>query len=300
MSQREPSRQEHDRGGVTADWWMGAISVAVPWHQRLDWLAEWRSELWHLRNQRPHGTACPQLESWSLMRGMLADAFWLRLEDLRQSREADSRRGSASRCLKMLGVAIGICFLLECALAGSWRAMFSATAIHFSGCFVYVVLPASVIAFTTSNLRPRKCDRKRSRLTGLLSANLRWNLFLSAKVLLTFVWGFLLSADITLLAHMAIGHYADWVELLSTALIAILGLRWALLNQERRCQHCLRMLSEPTRVGFASRNFLDWNGMELYCAEGHGLLHVTEMEGSWCWYDLWVELDPTWHTLFSA
>ena len=299
MSPHRSSVPIHDRGEV-AGWFLYAISLAVPAHQRSEWLSEWRSELWHLRSHQPHPFAYAHFQNWSLLRGMLADALWLCLDDIRRDREADSRRGSASWCLKMLGVVIGVCFLLECALAGSWHAMLSATALHFYGCFAYVILPASVIALTTSNLRPRKCDRKRSRLSGLLSANFRWNLFLSAKLLLTLVWGFLLSADITLLARMAIGHYADWVELLSTALIAILGLRWALLNQERRCQHCLRMLSEPTRVGFASRNFLDWNGMELYCAEGHGLLHITEMEGSWCWYDLWVELDPTWHTLFSA
>jgi len=32
--------------------------------------------------------------------------------------------------------------------------------------------------------------------------------------------------------------------------------------------------------------------MELACADGHGLLHVPEMRGSWCWYDRWVEQDP--------
>ena len=84
------------------------------------------------------------------------------------------------------------------------------------------------------------------------------------------------------------------------AVTVTLGLRWALLNQEQRCQKCLRMLSQPTRVGYASRNFLEWNGTELICADGHGLLHVPEMQGSWCWYDLWVELDPSWSGLFGS
>ena len=56
---------------------------------------------------------------------------------------------------------------------------------------------------------------------------------------------------------------ADWIELLMWAVFVTAGLRWALLNQEQRCQRCLRMLSQPTRVGIPSRNFLEWSGTEL-------------------------------------
>jgi hypothetical protein len=126
----------------------------------------------------------------------------------------------------------------------------------------------------------------------------RWRLFLGVKVGLTVMATFLGSAVVALAARRVMVFGADWVELLSTSLMLILSVKWALENQERRCQQCLRMLSRPTRVGMASRNFLEWNGTELICAEGHGLLHVTEMHGSWCWYDMWVELDPTWQGLF--
>jgi hypothetical protein len=128
----------------------------------------------------------------------------------------------------------------------------------------------------------------------------RWNLFLSAKVGLTLILGFLVSVVTAIPARMAVGRYADWVELFVSSLVVTIGLRWALLNQEQRCQKCLRMLSEPTRVGAPSRNFLEWNGTELVCTEGHGLLHVPEMQGSWCWYDRWVELDPSWGGLFGS
>jgi hypothetical protein len=132
----------------------------------------------------------------------------------------------------------------------------------------------------------------------VLSPGVRWRLFLAIKVGLTVVAAFLGSAVVALAARRVMAFGADWLELMSTSLMLILSVKWALENQERRCQHCLRMLSRPTRVGMASRNFLEWNGTELICAEGHGLLHVTEMHGSWCWYDVWVELDPTWQGLF--
>ena len=275
-------------------------ALLVPAASRQEWLAEWCAELWHLQHSSAGEQQRRVFDRASLVHGIFADAFGLRLDQLQQLRSAEGKSGSARWCLQMLLALCAFCALAEFWISGSWRGLMSAMDSHFSGCFVYVVLPASFVAFSTSPLRPRKCDRKRSRLAGFLSANTRWNLFLAAKVLLTLIWGFLLSAVITMAAHKTIGHWADWVELLATALTVILSLRWALLNQERRCQHCLRMLSRPTRVGFASRNFLDWNGTELICADGHGLLHVTEMQGSWCWYDLWVELDPTWHGLFSA
>jgi len=97
-----------------------------------------------------------------------------------------------------------------------------------------------------------------------------------------------------------VGRYSDWAELTLYALVVTVGMRWALLNQEQRCQKCLRMLSQPTRVGNPSHNFLEWSGTELVCADGHGLLHVPEMQGSWCWYDLWVELDPSWSGIFTS
>jgi hypothetical protein len=40
--------------------------------------------------------------------------------------------------------------------------------------------------------------------------------------------------------------------------------------------------------------------MALACEDGHGLLHVPEMDGSWCWYDRWVELDSSLTGLFGG
>jgi hypothetical protein len=76
--------------------------------------------------------------------------------------------------------------------------------------------------------------------------------------------------------------------------LALIGLRWAFADQEQRCKQCLRMLAGPARVGRPSHNLLEWNGTELACKQGHGLLSVPEMETSWCDSSRWVELNPVW------
>jgi hypothetical protein len=286
----------------TLDRWVFPFAeVLVPAPKRPDWIQEWRAELWHLRHGErrcrwEHGEL---LETISLAHGLIADAAWLRWDWLKES-----ARGSAAWCLTMLVFYCLVCAAMERTLASSWHSFFHVLAAHFFGSFVFVAVPAVFVAISTYPLRPLRCDDKHVRAGGFLSARARWNLFLGAKVVLTLALGFLSTIVATAPVGMAIRRFApwglDWAELLMSALVVTVGLRWALLNQERRCQRCLRVMGQPTRVGPPSRNFLDWSGMELVCADGHGRLHVPEMQGSWCWYDRWVELDPAWQSLFGA
>lgn len=79
----------------------------------------------------------------------------------------------------------------------------------------------------------------------------------------------------------------------------IVATRWALIDQRRRCPVCLRLLSNPTRIGGPSRIFLEWYGTELICAHGHGLLYVPEIPTSCYSTQRWEYLDASWSTLFS-
>jgi len=237
----------------------------------------------------------------SLAWGLLADAGWLRSEWLRET-----TRGSAGLCLAMLAVCSVVCVAAEWVVAGSWRALESGLMAHFMGGYGFVIVPATLAAFVTYPLRPLRWEREAKRAG--LSARARWNLFLAAKVALTLVACFLGTMLVmgpvrALLGPVVLDNMIwllDWVELIFSAVVVTAALRWALLNQERRCQRCLKLLSEPTRVGPGSRNFLEWNGTELVCAEGHGRLHVAEMQGSWCWYDLWLEIDSGWSGIFGG
>jgi hypothetical protein len=79
----------------------------------------------------------------------------------------------------------------------------------------------------------------------------------------------------------------------------VVGLRWAVIDQRQRCPVCLRLLSNPTRIGGASHAFLEWYGTELICGEGHGLLYVPEIPTSCYSTQRWQYLDPSWSSLFS-
>lgn len=86
---------------------------------------------------------------------------------------------------------------------------------------------------------------------------------------------------------------------LATSFPALLfAYRWALHDQRNRCPDCLRRLSNPVRVGQPSCNFLSWNGTELICTVGHGLLHIPELPTSWCSTQRWLSLDSSWLCLF--
>lgn len=76
------------------------------------------------------------------------------------------------------------------------------------------------------------------------------------------------------------------------------ALRWMLRDQRRRCPVCLQVLRNPVHVGQPTRNFLAWNGTELICVVGHGLLHVPEIPTSWFSTQRWLYLDPSWRPIF--
>jgi hypothetical protein len=269
-------------------------SCIVPAAKRVDWVREWQAELWQLRNgARPvrygsggvtNGLTDGLVDGLSLGYGLLADAIWLRADFARES-----ARGSALACLTVLAAWSLLLLGVELTAAGSWHLLIRILTTHFFGGFVFVAIPAMIAAVATYPLRPLR--QTHSRPGRLLSSRARWNLFLLTKIALTLIVGFLVSMAATLPIRHATVWWSDWFELLLYSISVTIGLRWALLNQEQRCQRCLRMLAEPTRIGPPSRNFLDWNGTELACSDGHGLLHVSEMQGSWCWYDIWVEHD---------
>jgi hypothetical protein len=71
---------------------------------------------------------------------------------------------------------------------------------------------------------------------------------------------------------------------------AFLAIRWAMLDQRRRCPNCLRLLDKPVRMGSGSRILLEWNGTELLCLRGHGVMHVPENPAIWFRKSRWMSL----------
>ena len=69
-------------------------------------------------------------------------------------------------------------------------------------------------------------------------------------------------------------------------------------DQRRRCPVCLRLLTDPVRIGSASQTFLEWYGAESTCSRGHGLLQVSEMPASYAAKPEWLALGDSWNDLF--
>jgi len=86
-----------------------------------------------------------------------------------------------------------------------------------------------------------------------------------------------------------------WLYVLGTMGVVF----WSVADQRARCRVCMRLMAFPVRIGSPGCLLLDWSGTELFCSEGHGLLHVPTMTPSWDEdADRWISLDDSWKGLF--
>jgi hypothetical protein len=161
----------------------------------------------------------------------------------------------------------------------------------FSLAAAFITLPA------TTALPLGEYPRHSGRLPWAMRAR-RW-IFLSSKFVLVVPLVYLTSVDVAYGVPSLGSTTAQYIQLAISFFSLLFGFRWILQDQRKRCPLCLRMLSNPARVGQASRNFLAWNGTELICAGGHGLLHIPELPTSWFGTQRWLYLDPSWGSLFS-
>jgi hypothetical protein len=92
------------------------------------------------------------------------------------------------------------------------------------------------------------------------------------------------------------GPFLLWLYILGTMGV----LFWAIIDQRARCRVCLRLLAFPVRIGCPGCLLLDWSGTELFCSEGHGVLHVPHLAPSWDEQaERWISLDESWQDLFA-
>ncbi|HEX4067457.1 MAG TPA: hypothetical protein VHZ09_15665 [Acidobacteriaceae bacterium] len=163
--------------------------------------------------------------------------------------------------------------------------------------FVFALLLACLALPATTALPLGDYPRLHGPLT--LGAHMRRWLFLAAKCALLIPLVYFSSIALAYGCVPAGSAAADFLQFPGSFLALLLGFRWILQDQRRRCPKCLRLLSNPARVGQPSCNFLAWNGTELFCARGHGLLHIPELPTSWFSTQRWLCLDPSWECLFT-
>ena len=165
--------------------------------------------------------------------------------------------------------------------------------------FFAVLALAGGLALASSRLVATRAQKIRLDARG--RARL-WS-FLILKILLLLSICFVFSLEvpsrisITLTGSIqpSVGPISAWLFLVS----AMAALFWSLHDQTRRCRVCLKRLSNEVSVGAPSHLLLDWSGTELVCSDGHGLLHVPEMNSSWLDDEQWVHLDESWKPLFE-
>jgi hypothetical protein len=124
----------------------------------------------------------------------------------------------------------------------------------------------------------------------------RW-MFLAIKFSLLLPTIYFASLDLAYAVPVAPSR-AQYIQIVASFLMSLFSFRWALKDQRRRCPVCLATLTNPVRVGEPSRSFLAWNGTELICSGGHGLLHVPELPTSWFATQRWLYLDSSWSGVF--
>ncbi|MGD0443676.1 MAG: hypothetical protein ABSA39_07035 [Edaphobacter sp.] len=166
-----------------------------------------------------------------------------------------------------------------------------------TGIFFFAIIIAFLALPATTSL-PLGEYRLGSRKLSWPTRLRRWT-FLAGKVVLLLPIVYLISLDLAHLRPAIDRDTSDYIQLISAFSICLFGLRWALRDQRQRCPVCLGKLTHPARVGQPSRSFLAWNGTELICIGGHGLLHVPEMPTSWFSTQRWLYLDPSWDVLFA-
>ena len=166
-----------------------------------------------------------------------------------------------------------------------------------SSIFLFTLIAAFLSLPATTPLPLGEYPRHSGRLPRAMSAR-RW-IFLSIKFALVVPLVHFTSVDVAYGVQSFSFTTAQCIQLAISFFGFLFALRWILQDQRKRCPVCLRLLSHPARVGQASQNFLAWNGTELICARGHGLLHIPELPTSWFSTQRWLYLDPSWSGLFS-
>ncbi len=267
------------------------VEQVVPSAERVEWRRAWQAELWHMRQHRRNLRPMPLGVTADFSIGLLCDALWLRTDCWRRSFS-----GTATFCLAGVAGLLLLSTLMALALTGSWNAMSLYLAAPFRRFLAEAPLVVLVtFAFESRTYAPRRpVGRKLAWI-----ARIKGRVFFAVKTLLLLLLSFQLSADVCQPVHAALPNTAFVFQNFFFMLLAVAGLRWTFRDQEQRCMQCLRLLATPARVGRPSHNFLEWNGTELLCKQGHGLLSVPEMETSWCRSSQWLEQSRTWDQVAS-
>jgi hypothetical protein len=250
----------------------------LPENERAEWLAEWMTELWYaIREGRRAGLTAFCFGSWHDARwkrrhAPVARYGFLLLNPRRCAPEPPlipcaPFLESPGRCLGVLGGLAALAFLLNrlyplSPLSGGQVLL----------CLLLFSAFYTPIAALTSNTPPGEYPRHRDWAR-------RCSFYLAKLALLAPAIAFGTSV-----------MRANALRLDVAIVCTAIAVHWAVMDQRRRCPACLRILDHPVRMGSHSRILLEWNGTELLCPRGHGVMHVPEEPAIWFSRQRWLPL----------
>ena len=252
-------------------------ALLVPPADRTEWFAEWKAELHYVDR-----------DATAFCLGSFRDAIWLRRNN---PRPAARRFGvdSPLRCVLLLVGLATLFLLLAMPSRKLWLPSWSPQGREQFALGVFWMSLESLLVLLTLN-SPGLGEYPLNRCAPSLIIRLRRWVFLAFKIALV--------ALMFCLASVALEPVFPAAPSI-LFLCLILGLRWALGDQRRRCPVCLHLLSNPVEIGSPAQTVLGWYGTELICTRGHGSLYVPGMPTSWCGTQRWRYFDPSWRSLLS-
>lgn len=249
---------------------LAATAWLVPMNEREDWLRSWQAELWYRANRRNVRPAP------ALLFGVVQDALWLRIENVRLA-----LTGTPTLCILLLVSLLLIATIPAIIVAGGLHGFVLVVAANVTR----VAVESSLIAFVSLATTVTSLEEN---LSGVHRLRFKARVFLAAKMVLVLLLMWMVSTDVTWPIRSVLPFTALILQSLMFVVSGLLGARWSSLDSALRCQHCLCSLASPTRVGRPSWNFLEFNGTELECKQGHGHLSIPEIETSWCQSSFWI------------
>lgn len=252
----------------------------VPAGEREEWSRGWQGELWHMHHGglRPGRASATKLLDFYV--GLVLDALWLRGEAWRRR-----LHGTPTLCLGAL-VGMNLLAAVPAVLLRFWVGAEGSAAV---GQMEGSMLASPLLLLVAFAVAPRRHSED-----GAVKRGRRWlrrQIFFGAKASLVLSLMLLLSGDLLEPVTVAAPNVADFLQILCFVLFALLGLRWAILDQDGRCKQCLQVLAMPAQVGRPSHNLLEWTGVAMVCTRGHGRLNVPELETSWDASGRWVDVE---------
>jgi hypothetical protein len=251
-------------------------ALLVPPCERPEWLAEWKAELCYVDH-----------DATAFCLGSFRDALWLR-HNSRSARRVPSL-DSPLRCVLLLALLAALSFLWAFGLPSRelLTSLFSSSAEEqFAFGCLWTYFLSLLVLLTLNPLGLGSYPANRYAPSFLVRLR-RWASLVIKIALLTPVSLFVC------LALLPVFPAAPWILLFGW----IIGFRWGLADQKRRCPVCLHFLSHPARIGSPAQSILGWYGTELICTRGHGLLYVPGAPTSWSSQQRWQYLDRSWSSL---